>query len=80
MRRGGKGAEKPNRKRRDKPNSTDDKNGDEKDEDALRRTAATWTVTEEGSYSVARVTASACEDSIEPKKFQQTLGARATKT
>jgi hypothetical protein len=76
---GGKGAEKPNRKSRDKPNSTDDKNGDEKDEDALRRTAATSTAMEEGSYSVARVTASACKDSIKPKKNQQTLGAEQLK-
>jgi hypothetical protein len=46
--------------------------GDEKNEDALRWTAATWTATEEGSYLVTRATASTCEDSIEPKKNKQT--------
>jgi hypothetical protein len=72
MRRGGKGADKPNRKAETNQIAQTTNNGDEKNEDALRRTAATWTATEEGSYSVARATASACEDSIEPKKNKQT--------
>jgi hypothetical protein len=79
MRRGGKGEENPNRKAETNQNSTDDRDGDDNNEDALRRTAATWTATEEGSYS-ARATASPCEVSIEQRKCQKALSAEPRKT